>query len=125
MSATILRGAASEFIEEPQSTWDEYLARAPEEFKKLLRFMSEEHHRVRNHVVEELPRSGQPLAPEAIAQAVALPKARVESILGELERNLFFLVRNEDGAVIWAFPVTVTDTPHHLRFSTGERLDAA
>ncbi len=125
MSATILKGAASGLIEEAQSTWEDHLARAPEEFKKLLRFMSEEHHRVRNHVVEELPRSGHPLAPGAIAKAIGLPEARVTAVLEELERNLFFLVRNDDGAVSWAFPVTVTDTPHHLRFSTGERLDAA
>ena len=125
MSATILRGVASDLIEEPEATWKEHLARAPEEFEKILRFMSEDHHRVRYHVVEELPRSGGPLAPGAIARSLGLPEGRVEAILQELEKNLFFLVRDEDGAVSWAFPVTVTETPHHLHFSTGERLDAA
>ena len=127
MSATILKGVDSGVIEEPEATWEEHLARAPEEFQKLLRFMSEEHHRVRYYVVEELPRCGRPLAPEAIARALGLSEARVKAILEELEKNLFFLVRDEDGAVSWAFPVTVTGTgtPHHLHFSTGERLDAA
>ena len=125
MSATILRGVASDLMEEPQATWKERLAGAPEEFRQLLRFMSEEHHRVRYYVVEELPRCGRPLAPEAIGNAVGLPAARTEAILEDLEKHLFFLVRNEDGAVTWAFPVTVTETPHHLRFGTGERLDAA
>jgi hypothetical protein len=125
MSATILKGMASDLIEEPQAAWKERLARAPGEFRQILRFMSEEHHRVRYYVVEELPRCGRPLAPEAIGRALGLPAARTEAILEDLEKNLFFLVRNEEGAVSWAFPVTVTETPHHLRFSTGERLDAA
>jgi hypothetical protein len=125
MSATILKGDTSGLIEEPEATWEAHLARAPEEFRKVLRFMSAEHHRVRYYVVLELPRSGQPLAPETIARALGLPAPRVRAILEELEKNLFFLVRNEDGAVTWAFPVTAVRTPHHLRFSTGERLDAA
>ncbi len=125
MSATILKGVASDLIEEPQAAWEEHLARAPQEFRRLLRFMSKEHHRVRYYVVAQLPRCGRPLGPEAIARALGLSEGRVGAILEELERNLFFLVRDEGGAVSWAFPVTVTGTPHHLRFSTGERLDAA
>ena len=125
MSATILRGVASDLAEEPEAAWKEHLAQAPGEFEKLLRFMSEDHHRVRYHVVEELPRAGRPLAPGTIAGALGLPETRVEAILEELAKNLFFLVRDEHGAVSWAFPVTVTETPQHLHFSTGERLDAA
>jgi hypothetical protein len=49
----------------------------------------------------------------------------VKGILDELERNLFFLVRNAQGAVSWAYPVTVEPTPHQLRFHSGERLYAA
>jgi hypothetical protein len=50
---------------------------------------------------------------------------QITSILDELERKLFFLVKNEQGAVIWAYPVTVEPTPHRLNFNTGERLYAA
>ena len=53
---------------------------------------------------------------------MALPLARVQAILEELERQRFFLVRNDDGAVEWAFTVTVAPTPHRLRFSSGETL---
>ena len=79
MSATILKGVASDLIEEPQADWRERLAQAPEEFRQLLRFMSEEHHRVRYHVVEELPSCGRPLAPEAIGKALGLPAARTST----------------------------------------------
>jgi len=38
---------------------------------------------------------------------------------------LFFLVRNPDGNVSWAFPVTTLITPHKLMFSTGENIFGA
>jgi hypothetical protein len=47
------------------------------------------------------------------------------TIIGELERALFFVVRNDRNAVSWAFPVTADETPHALAFSTGERCFAA
>jgi hypothetical protein len=125
MNATILKGKGSDLIEEPQAAWEDRLARAPEEYEKLLRFMSDDHHRVRYYVVLELPRRRRPLSAGAIAQALGMSEARVGAVLEELERSLFFLVRDADGAVSWAFPVTAARTPHHLRFSTGERLDAA
>jgi hypothetical protein len=87
--------------------------------------MSEEHHLVRYFVVRELPRTGKPMRPEFISQSLKLPVVRVNTILDELERNLFFLVQNSQGAVTWAFPVTVEKTPHELTFSTGERLHSA
>ena len=125
MSATILKGKGSSLIAEPQAAWEEHLARAPQEYRKLLQFMSDDHHRVRYYVVVELPRWGRPLAPEAIAQALGMAETRVRAVLEELEQKLFFLVRDAEGAVSWAFPVTAVGTPHHLHFSTGERLDAA
>jgi hypothetical protein len=87
--------------------------------------MSREHHLIRRFVVKELPRAGNPLKPELISQRLKLPVGRVDDILDELERNLFFLVRNSQGAVTWAYPVTVEKTPHGLVFSTGERLYGA
>ena len=63
MSATILKGIASGFVEEAEATWEAHLSEAPEEFRKVLAFMSDEHHLVRYYVVLELPRAGRPLAP--------------------------------------------------------------
>jgi len=80
---------------------------------------------VRNFVVGELPLANQPIQSDFIARSLGLPLARVETVLDELEKNLFFLVRNSQGAVSWAYPVTVEKTPHELVFSTGERLYGA
>jgi hypothetical protein len=90
-----------------------------------LDFMSEDHHRIRNYVVRELPRIGRPLSPEFIAGELDLPLAQVTDILDELEQHMTFLFRNADGAVAWAYPVTVERTPHHVTCGTGERVYAA
>ncbi len=87
--------------------------------------MTAAHHAVRNHVVQEVARSGKPLRPEMIGDNLGTPLDKVISILDDLEKHLFFLVRNEEGAVSWAFPVTVERTPHKVSFSSGERLYAA
>lgn len=125
MSETILMGQGRQITELPRKTWEGHLSKLPQHSESRLGFMSEEHHLVRYFVVRELPRIGRPIEPEVIAESLKLPIVRVNTILDELERNLFFLVRNSRGAVIWAFPITVEKTPHELRFSTGERLYGA
>ena len=90
-----------------------------------LDFMSADHHRVRDFVVMEIPKAGRPLSPDFIAQALDLPPDRLSLILDDLEKHMTFLFRNEHGDVEWAYPVTAACTPHHVAFSSGERIDAA
>ena len=80
---------------------------------------------VRDFVVRELPGQDRPIPPIRIAQTTALNLQTVSAVLTELERNLFFLVRDPDGNVSWAFPVTTSRTPHRLTFSTGEKIFGA
>lgn len=122
---TVLIGQGNEIEEMHQTTWEQELAGIPERQRARLEFMTEEHHAVRYFAVRELPRQGRPLAPALIADRLDLPEPRVVEILEELEKNLLFLVRNDERAVSWAFPVTVDRTPHRLTFSTGERLYGA
>ena len=115
------RGAAIEAL--PAAIWRGEVEQMRTHGSTRLAFMTPDHHRVRAFVVRELPRNqGEPLAPRQVAAGLDLPLQRVVDILDELERNLFFLVRDEAGRVSWAFPVTSDRTPHHLRFSSGERL---
>ena len=109
----------------PAAIWRRRVAREGRELTRLLCFMTPEHHRVRDFVVAELPRSGRPLAPEAIATALRLPVERVVGLLDELEKRKLFLFRNPEGEVAWAYPVAVDATPHHFAFESGERLNAA
>ena len=125
MTETILLGRSREMTTMPRSDWEAGLAQLPERMKERLAFMSEDHHRLRYFVVSELPRRASPLAPELLARELGLPLEKVGAILDELEKNLFFLTRDGQGAVNWAFPLTVERTPHQLSFSSGERLYAA
>lgn len=89
-------------------------------------FLTPHHRAVRNFVVLELPRNhGRPLAPAQIAGSLSLDLGLTLTLLDDLERHLFFLVRDSRGNVSWAFPVTSEPTPHRLRFSTGERIFGA
>jgi 16S rRNA U516 pseudouridylate synthase RsuA-like enzyme len=90
-----------------------------------LAFMTADQRRVRNFVVSELPRVAVPLSPELIAGRLDLPVEGVVVLLDDLEKHLTFLFRNPQGAVEWAYPVTVARTPHKVTFSSGEKLYAA
>jgi hypothetical protein len=109
----------------PPFLWEKQIKKAVQKVKRSTRFMSPEHSSVHHFVVREMPRVGGPISPERVAQGLGLTLERVTEILGDLERRLTFLCRNEKGDVIWAYPVTVEKTPHSITFSSGERLYAA
>ena len=109
----------------PPFLWEKQIYGAVKKIETELRFMSREHREVHHCVVRELPRLGEPMKPEFVARKLSLPLDRVKTIFGDLEEHMTFLFRNPEGAVIWAYPVTVEKTPHQLTFNTGEQLYAA
>jgi hypothetical protein len=125
MEARILLGRDRSIQALPEATWREHLARIPEHSHERLSFMTNAHHEVRYFAVREMAARQEPIEPALIAEQLRMPLAQVTRILDDLEAKLFFLVRDEDGRVIWAYPVTVTPTRHVLTFSSGERLYAA
>ena len=120
MKDGMLLGLGRYMIPVPRMIWERLMKGEARKASEGLSFMSEDHHRVRDFTVLELPRTGRPLAPEAIAEALDLPVPRVVSILEELEKHLTFVYRGDQRVVTWAYPVTVDETPHHASFSTGE-----
>jgi hypothetical protein len=124
MDSGMLLGIWRAMVRIPSRIWQKQMSRETHGPDRLA-FMSEDHHRVRDFVVTELPRAGQPLPPPLIAQRLGLPLEKVVDILDELERNMVFLFRNEQGAVVWAYPVTAETTPHRITFGSGEQIYAA
>src|SRR6266571_4358274 len=107
MRDIILIGRQEKILEVSAEAWKQHLANARQHSRTRLSFMTSDHHLVRNFVVRELPRNqGKPLNPEDISQRLSLPLSIVITILEDLEKHLFFLVRNDAGQVSWAFPVT-------------------
>ena len=123
---TLLKGQGRNLVEIPQKEWrDDLAAIATAPSEPRFDFMTENHQRVRYFVVRELPRVGKPISPTLISEALDQPLAQVMAILETLEQNLFFLFRNTQGEVSWAYPVTAEETPHRLTFSSGEQIYAA
>jgi hypothetical protein len=125
MEEKILLGRDRQIVEIPRSIWEQHLAQIPLHSQVRLNFMTDAHHRIRYFVVKELVNRQKPIEPEFISEKLKMPLKHVNFILEELERKLFFLVRNDQGAVAWAYPVTVETTPHRLIFSSGECLYGA
>ena len=125
MKNNLLLGLWRYLVPVPPMIWQNEVAGSARQTGSSLEFMSAEHHLIRNFVVRELPRVGQPLAPEFIAQELDIPIDRVVPILDELERNMTFLYRGSAGAVTWAYPVTTDVTPHRVTFEGGEQIYAA
>jgi len=125
VSEKILVGQGRRIVELPRREWEQELSQAPAAVATLLEFMSEDHHRVRNFTVREIPRVGRPLSPEFIARELKISLPRVNEILDDLEKHLVFLFRNDNGEVSWAYPVTCETTPHHFTFESGEQTNAA
>jgi len=125
MCGQILVGAGGEINAVPDGDFLEALKNLPGKMASRLAFMERKHHVVRDFVVREMPRHDRPLSPSHIARATGLDLSSVSAVLADLERNLFFLVRDPEGSVSWAFPVTVFRTRHRLEFSTGEHTSAA
>ncbi len=120
MSDAILLGLGRWMVPIPAIVWRRVLRSSARKTSDTLRFMTPDHHRVRDFAVDRLFRMGAPLPPDEIARSLDLSPHRVAEILEDLERHLTFLFRGSGPAVTWAYPVTVERTPHQAIASTGE-----
>ena len=125
MSGTLRVGRGREIRPVPDGQFIQAMQGLPAQMASRLAFMTRDHHAVRDLVVREMPRQRRPLPAQDIASVTGLESGKVGALLSELEKRLFFLVRDSRGNVDWAFPVTTTVTPHRLEFSTGERISGA
>ncbi len=121
----VLIGRGREITPIPDAAFVRSVKALPARMASRLKFMSRDHHIVRDFAVRELPRERKPLSPARIADVTALSLPKVSSVLDDLEKNLFFLVRDRRGDVSWAFPVTASRTPHRRGFSTGDNVFGA
>ena len=121
MSDWLRVGLRRRMVPVPGFLWHRLVRTAGNDARRSLRFMTDDHHRVRDFVVLELAQCGEPLSPSTIADRLDLEIDRVDAILADLEKRLLFLYRSRGADVTWAYPVTVDKTPHHATFSTGEQ----
>ena len=125
MSTKLLGGFWRYMLSIPPFLWEKQILRGKERLRADLGFMTDEHRSVHHCIVRELPKVGEPISPEFVADRLGMPWNRVESIFDDLEKHMTFICRNSEGMAVWAYPVTVEKTPHHVAFSTGEQIYAA
>ena len=125
MKNKIMIGSWRYMLNVPPFLWKKQIFKAKKKFQTEFSVMSENHRLVDHFVVRELPYVGNPLSPRFVANKLGLAVGRVKVILDDLEKHMTFLFRNGQGEVVWAYPVTVEKTPHHVTFNTGEQLYAA
>jgi hypothetical protein len=125
MKESLLLGFSRLMIPIPRFLWQGRVKSGAQKTRARLEALPDEHTMIHYFCVRELPRVGKALGPEYIAENLHLPRARVETILEDLEQRKTFLYRDANGAVAWAYPVTVQETPHRVTFDTGARVHAA
>jgi len=125
MDNTLLKGVWKYLMPVPPFLWEKKIDQMAKKAASRVKFMTKDHHRVRNFIVKTLPESGKPLSLDRISKDLDLDLKWVSTIVDELEKNKFFLFRNTQGAVGWAYPVTAEKTDHKAYFSTGEETHAA
>src|SRR5512139_3361671 len=116
MRNKLMAGVWRYVIGVPPFLWEKQIAKSVAKVKRATGFMTPEHRLVHHFVVREMPRLGRPIPQELVAQELSLTAERVAHIVRDLERRLTFLFTNSDGAVTWAYPVTVEKTPHSITF---------
>jgi hypothetical protein len=111
---TVLIGRGTRTLEMPADQWKSHVAAATERISSRLGFMSEEHHLVRRFVVTQIAQRVMPVTEAQMSSQLKLSRYRVHQIVVELESRLFFLARNPEGAVSWAYPFTADQSPHTI-----------
>ncbi len=125
MANQLMSGFWRLMLSVPPWLWEAQVAKARRKIQAGMGFMSPDHRAVHHFAVRALPIYGRPLPPATIATGLGLTEDRTKAILADLEARMTFLFRNPAGEVTWAYPVTVTPTPHQVTFSSGEQLYAA
>jgi len=109
----------------PPFLWEKRIVAAKHKLEKELAFVTGDHRKIHHFVVRELPRHARPMTADFVAEQTNMPVDRVTSILKDLDEHMTFICRDREGQVVWAYPVTVEKTPHHVTFDTGEQVYAA
>jgi len=87
--------------------------------------LSEEERRVHHYIVRTMPLASKPIEALQVSEALELPLDMVAETIDKLEEMKTFLFRTGGQGVDWAYPVSMENTGHEMRCSTGERFNAA
>ena len=121
----VLIGVEKEMNVVPFSFINEEATKQAENARQRTYVFSDDKRKLHHFVVRELPRHGKPMSLGFISESLKMTPEQVGQIVDDLENDKTFLFRNNSEAINWAYPVSVDTTPHHITFSTGEKVNAA
>jgi hypothetical protein len=87
--------------------------------------LSEDERRIHHHIVWIMPTASKPIEALQVSEALELPLNMVAETIDKLEEMKTFLFRTDGQGIDWAYPVSMEDTGHEVRCSTGELFNAA
>lgn len=87
--------------------------------------LSEDERRIHHHIVRIMPTASKPIEALQVSEALELPLNMVAETIDKLEEMKTFLFRTDGQGIDWAYPVSMEDTGHEMRCSTGELFNAA
>ena len=125
MSEWLMAGVSRHILRLPPAIGKKRVGQLADRARDEVGVVSTQQRAVHHFVVREMPRFGGPMPAQTIAEGLDLPLSTVIEILADLEARKIFLFRDEEGSVVWAYPVTAEQTPHRIRFRSGETLYAA
>ena len=125
MSEWLMAGVSRHILRLPPAIGKKRVSQLADRARAEVGVVSTQHRAVHHFVVREMPRVGRPMPPQTISEGLDLPLPTVIQVLTDLEARKIFLFRDEEGSVVWAYPVTAEQTPHRIRFRSGETLYAA
>ena len=118
-------GLRRHMLKLPSAVGTRRVASVVRQTEEVMAELSDDHRRLHRLLVTELPRAGAPLLPEAVAERLDLPPSTVSEMFDDLGARKALIARDDQGAVTWAYPITVEHTRHRITFRSGERLYAA
>jgi hypothetical protein len=86
--------------------------------------MTDDHRRIHNFMVCQLTESGAPFTVEFMADRLRLPVDRVKAVLDDFEQRVGLPIRNREGIITRAYPVTLEKSVHRMAISIGKELYA-
>jgi hypothetical protein len=121
----MLVGARSFMIPIPRFLSDKGLDKGVDGAKAKASRLSQNERRIHHYIVRTLSTVTRPIEALQISEELELSLEMVSETIEKLEEMKTFFFRTGGEGIDWAYPVSLENTGHEMRCSTGERFNAA
>ena len=87
--------------------------------------LSEDERKVHHFIVKTMAVVTESITARLVSEELGLELGMVENTIDKLEKMKTFLYRSDGPGIDWAYPLSLDNTGHRMKASTGERFFAA